>query len=210
MEVVLRCATGWLLATLISDQDDSPFDRHAVCSLGISLEPGHAVWVCVSRPVVLGLRSDLRLRSANGARKIRQKGDFPVGQVLDGDCGRRARRFGTLRRRHVDYGEVRRSLPARHVSYQCHRSFLDRNSDDSFDRAVPAPPQLAALPGGWRARGIHHFFKLRVRNLSGCPNRRRVVGASLHGRQRAGRILRCLAGRISGRSSLVVQPVWQV
>lgn len=202
MEVVLRCATGWLLVPLIPDQDESSLERPAVCSPGISFDSADAVRVCVDA-VVLGVRSDLRLRSANGARKIQQKGDLPVGQVLGGGCGRRAGRFDTLRRRHVDYREVRRSFPARHVSDQCHRSVLDWNSDDPFDGALPAPPELAALPRGWRARGIHHFFKLRVRNLSGCPNRRALVGVSLYGGKCAARILRCLGGRISGRPSLV-------
>lgn len=201
MEVVLRCATGWLLVPVIPDQDESSSERSAVCSPGIAFDLKHAAPVCVD-PVVLWLRSDLRLRSANGARKIQQKGDLPVGQVLGGGCGRRAGRFDTLRRWHVDYREVRRSFPARHVSDQCHRSVLDWNSDDSFDGALPAPPELAALPGGWRARRIHHFFKLRVRNLSGCPNGRALVGGSLHGWKRAARIRRCLGGRISGRPSL--------
>jgi hypothetical protein len=197
MEVVLRCATGWLLVPLVPDQDESSSERSTVCSPGISLDSTHAARVCVD------LRSDRRLRSANGARKIQQKGDLPVGQVLGGGCGRRTGRFDTLRRRHVDYREVRRSIPARHVSDQCHRSVLNWNSDDPFDGALPATPQLAALPGGRRAWRIHHFFKLRVRNLSGCPIRRALVGVNLHGRQRAARILRCLGGRISGRPSLV-------
>ena len=202
MEVVLRCAAGWLLVPVIPDQDERSLERSGASSPGISFDSADAVRVCVDA-VAIWLRSDLRLRSANGARKIQQKGDLPVGQVLGGGCGRRAGRFDTLRRRHVDYREVRRSFPARHVSDQCHRSVLNWNSDDPFDGALPAAPQLAALPGGWRAWRIHHFFKLRVRNLSGCPNRRALVGVNLHGRQRAARILRCLGGRISGRPSLV-------
>lgn len=75
MEVVLRCATGWLLVPLIPDQDKS---SPAVCSPRISFDSTHAVRVCVDA-VVLWLRSDLRLRPANGERKIRQKGDLPVG-----------------------------------------------------------------------------------------------------------------------------------
>ncbi len=50
MKVVLRCATGWLLATPISDQDDSPFERRAMCSPGISPDRAHAVW---DVPIVL-------------------------------------------------------------------------------------------------------------------------------------------------------------
>jgi hypothetical protein len=202
MEVALRCATGWLLVPLIPDQDEGSSERSSVCSPGISFDLKYAARVYVD-PVVLCLRSDLRLRSANGALKIQQKGDPPVGQVFGGGCGRRAGRFDTLCRRHVDYREVRRALPARHVSNQCQRCILDWNSDGPFDGALPAPPQLAALPSGRRAWRIHHFFKLRVRNLSGCPNRRALVGVNLHGRQRAARILRCLGGRISGRPSLV-------
>ena len=69
MEVVLRCATGWLLVPLIPDQDESSLERSGACSPEISFDSADAVRVCVDA-VVLWLRPDLRLRSANRARKI--------------------------------------------------------------------------------------------------------------------------------------------
>ena len=203
MEVVLRCATRWGPLLAASDRDGEAAMAPLVRPPAIPLQAMCVVPVgAASRP-----RSDRRHRTANGAHRTRRKGDSPVGQVLGGDCGRGIRRPDPLCRRNMDHGEVWRAIPDGYLSDQHRRNLPDLNPHDHLDGAFPSPSQLATFPGGGRARRIHDFFELRIRDLSGRPNGRALVGFGIHGGQRIARIPWCLDGRTAGRSALALPPM---
>lgn len=148
--------------------------------------------------------SDRIYTTSSGARRTRRKGDSSVGQVLGGDCGRGIRRPDPLCRRNMDHGEVRRAIPDGYLFDQHHRSLPDRNSHDRLHGALPAPSQLATFSGGGRARRIHDFFELRIRDLSSRANRRALGGFGLYDGECVAWIPGCLDGRTIGRPALAV------
>ena len=203
MQVVLRCATDWSPLMVVSGQGGGPLGMLVVYLRAVPLQTTRLA----SAAVVSRLRSDRTYPIANGANRTRRKGDSSVGQVLGCDCGRGIRRPDPLCRRNMDRGEIRRTLPDGYLSDQHHRSLPDRNPHDHVDGAFPAPSQLATFLGGGRARRIHDFFELRIRDLSGCPNGRALVGFGIHGGQRIARIPWCLDGRAAGRPALALPPM---
>jgi len=203
MKVVPRCATDWSPLMVVSGQDGNSLGMLIVRFRAVPLDTTHVA----SAAFVSRLCSDRNNPIANGANRTRRKGDSPVGQVLGGDCGRGIRRPDPLRRRNMDHGEVWRAIPDGYLSDQHHRSLPDRNPHDRIDGAFSAPSQLATFPGGGRARRIHDFFELRIRDLSGRPNGRALVGFGLHGGQRIARIPWCLDRRTAGRSALALPPM---
>jgi len=203
MKVVLRCATDWSPLMVASGQGGGSLGMLIVCLRAVPLDTTRLA----SAAVVSRLCSDRTYPIANGTHRTRRKGDSSVGQVLGGDCGRGIRRPDPLCRRNMDHGEVRRALPDGYLSDQHHRSLPDRNPHDHLDGAFPTPFQLATFPGCGCTRRIHDFFELRIRDLSGRPNGRALVGFGLHGGQRIARIPWCLDGRTAGRPALALPPM---
>jgi hypothetical protein len=180
MEVVLRCATRSSPPIPLSGRDGNSGAASCGCREALSLRaacPASAGAVSRSSP-------DSRGRNAHGAGTNGRKGGAPVGEVLRGDRGCGLRRPDPLCRRDVDYGEVWRTLSNGHVRHQRHWGFPHRSTHDRLDRAIPTAPELAALPGRWSARRLHHLFKLRIRNLPGCANRRPLARSGLYGWKR--------------------------
>ena len=142
-------------------------------------------------PVMLRQRASPLRGVPGGWEHMRRKRSSLVGQVPYSVGGRRSRRLGPLHSRHVDFEQVWRKVPVGHVHYQHYRRISHRRPNDAVNRAIPATPELAALPGRRRPGRVHDLLQLRVRNISGRSVWRTLGRTVLYGRE-------CVV-RLSGR-----------